>query len=84
MGGNAFDVLLRHFDARMECFASPFNCRYSKYCSAFQDTDVPFGRCSFFVNYFFPFESAKSQEYVHRAARRSLVANTCGLEDNKL
>lgn len=44
MGGDAFDVLLRHFGAKMECFASPFNCRYSRYCSAFKDTDKPFGR----------------------------------------
>ncbi|CAB1121124.1 unnamed protein product [Ectocarpus sp. CCAP 1310/34] len=45
MGGDAFDVLLKRFGARMECFASPFNCRYSRYCSAFPDTDGPFGRC---------------------------------------
>lgn len=45
MGGDAFDVLLRHLGVKMECFASPFNCRYSRYCSAFEDTDKPFGRC---------------------------------------
>lgn len=44
MGGDAFDVLLRHLGVKMECFASPFNCRYSRFCSAFKDTDRPFGR----------------------------------------
>lgn len=44
MDGDAFDVLLRHFGVKMECFASPFNCRYARYCSAFADTDKPFGR----------------------------------------
>lgn len=44
MGGDAFDVLLRRFGVKMECFASPFNCRYSRFCSAFRDTDGPFGR----------------------------------------
>lgn len=44
MGGDAFDVLLRHLGVRMECFASPLNCRYGTYCSAFEDTDAPFGR----------------------------------------
>eukprot|EP01049_Picozoa_sp_SAG25_P026551 SAG25_NODE_13285_length_269_cov_0.605882_2_plen_35_part_01 len=30
-----------------ELFASPLNCRYRRYCSAFRDTDAPFGsqRC---------------------------------------
>ena len=44
MDGDAFDVLLRRFGVQMECFASPFNCRYGRYCSAFADTDMPFGR----------------------------------------
>lgn len=46
MGGDAFDVLLTRFGVTMECFASPFNCRYASYCSAFADTDAPFGRYS--------------------------------------
>lgn len=46
MDGDAFDVLLRHLDVKMECFASPFNCRYTRFCSAFADTDKPFGRCA--------------------------------------
>jgi len=51
----AFEVLLRRFDCRMECFASPLNCRYPHYCSAFEDTDGCFGSLgSFFA--FFPQE----------------------------
>eukprot|EP00939_MAST-03C_sp_MAST-3C-sp1_P000626 g626.t1 len=38
-----FDVLRRRFDAAFECFASPLNCRYGLYCSAFEDVDAPFG-----------------------------------------
>lgn len=33
--GPVFDVLLARFDVRMELFASPFNSRYSRFCSAF-------------------------------------------------
>jgi len=50
--GTVFDVLERDFDVRFECFASPLNCHRltpGGYCSAFPDTDVPFGsRGSFF------------------------------------
>ncbi|CAN0092649.1 unnamed protein product [Ascophyllum nodosum] len=51
MGGDAFDVLLRRFGVRMECFASPFNCRYARYCSAFADTDSPFGSLGSFFEF---------------------------------
>lgn len=30
LNGNVFDVLLKRFNCNMECFASPFNCRYGK------------------------------------------------------
>ncbi|GAB5034068.1 phosphorylated ctd-interacting factor 1 [Nannochloropsis oceanica] len=48
----AFDVLLRLFDCRMECFASPLNCRYPRYCSAFEDTDGYFGSLGSFFSFF--------------------------------
>ncbi len=32
IGGHVFDVLLEYFDCKVECFASPFNCRYGKFC----------------------------------------------------
>eukprot|EP00904_Undaria_pinnatifida_P005441 jgi/Undpi1/2026/HiC_scaffold_12.g05412.m1 len=51
MDGDAFDVLLRRFGVQMECFASPFNCRYGRYCSAFADTDMPFGSLGSFFDF---------------------------------
>ena len=45
----AFDLLNRKFRVTFECFASPFNCYFSQYCSAFPDIDCYFGsRGSFF------------------------------------
>eukprot|EP00644_Phytophthora_capsici_P006038 jgi/Phyca11/539151/estExt2_Genewise1Plus.C_PHYCAscaffold_21059 len=46
-----FDVLLKEFDCKMECFASPLNCRYSRFCSAFLDTDVAFGSVGSFFDF---------------------------------
>ncbi len=55
LSGNVFDVLLNRLDCNMECFASPFNCRYERYCSAFSDTDMVFGSMGSFFD--FQFES---------------------------
>lgn len=38
-----FNVLQEDFGVSMECFASPFNCRFANYCSAFVDVDRHFG-----------------------------------------
>ncbi|DAZ95504.1 TPA: hypothetical protein N0F65_001843, partial [Lagenidium giganteum] len=46
-----FDVLLKHFDCKMECFASPLNCRYGRFCSAFLDTDHTFGSVGSFFEF---------------------------------
>ncbi|TDH65314.1 hypothetical protein CCR75_006541 [Bremia lactucae] len=46
-----FDVLLKEFDCDMECFASPLNCRYSRFCSAFLDTDYVFGSVGSFFHF---------------------------------
>lgn len=46
-----FDVLLRRFDCRTECFASPLNCRYARFCSAFPDTDGAFGSLGSFWDF---------------------------------
>ncbi|KAG7388046.1 mRNA (2'-O-methyladenosine-N(6)-)-methyltransferase [Phytophthora pseudosyringae] len=46
-----FDVLLKEFDCKMECFASPLNCRYSRFCSAFLDTDLAFGSVGSFFDF---------------------------------
>ncbi len=44
-------MLLRRFDCRTECFASPLNCRYGRFCSAFSDTDAPFGSLGSFFDF---------------------------------
>ncbi|ETO72570.1 hypothetical protein F441_11231 [Phytophthora nicotianae CJ01A1] len=46
-----FDMLLKEFDCKMECFASPLNCRYSRFCSAFLDTDFAFGSVGSFFDF---------------------------------
>ncbi|XP_067935307.1 mRNA (2'-O-methyladenosine-N(6)-)-methyltransferase-like [Watersipora subatra] len=38
-----FECLSRIFGVTFECFASPLNCYYKQYCSAFSDTDGYFG-----------------------------------------
>ncbi|CAM9219071.1 unnamed protein product, partial [Phaeothamnion confervicola] len=38
-------------DVIMECFASPFNCRWERYCSAFPDTDTAFGSLGSFFEF---------------------------------
>ncbi|CAG9462958.1 unnamed protein product [Pedinophyceae sp. YPF-701] len=47
----AFDVLRRDLGCRMECFASPLNARYSRFCSAFPDTDSRFGSLGSFFDF---------------------------------
>lgn len=37
------DELQRCFSTQLECFASPMNCRWPRFCSMFPDTDAPFG-----------------------------------------
>lgn len=39
------------FGVNMECFASPMNCFFPQYCSAFADTDVYFGSCGSFFDF---------------------------------
>ena len=41
--GAAFDVLRRELGVTCECFASPLNCRYLRFCSASADVDRAFG-----------------------------------------
>ncbi|XP_067001786.2 mRNA (2'-O-methyladenosine-N(6)-)-methyltransferase [Anabrus simplex] len=38
-----FECLNRMFGVTFECFASPLNCYFKQYCSAFPDTDSYFG-----------------------------------------
>ena len=48
----AFDVLKTAFGVQAECFASPLNCRYDAFCSAFPDVDQPFGSLGDFFERF--------------------------------
>ncbi|MES1910702.1 MAG: hypothetical protein MHM6MM_003247 [Cercozoa sp. M6MM] len=43
MHSEVFAVLKRRLDCVFECFASPLNCRYGRFCSAFPDVDRHFG-----------------------------------------
>ena len=47
-----FNVLRDHFSVSFECFASPLNCRYTQFCSAFLDTDSAFGSVGSFWTFF--------------------------------
>jgi hypothetical protein len=46
-----FVVLKQEFGVTLECFASPFNCIFKSYCSAFLDTDAPFGSLGSFFRF---------------------------------
>lgn len=46
-----FDVLLDSMGVQCEMFASPLNCRYANFCSAFPDVDVPFGSLGSFFQF---------------------------------
>lgn len=51
--GAVFDVLLTLYGCNLECFASPLNCRYERFFSAFPDTDAPFGSLGSFFDHNF-------------------------------
>ncbi|GAB0090043.1 mRNA (2'-O-methyladenosine-N(6)-)-methyltransferase [Sergentomyia squamirostris] len=46
-----FECLHRHFGVTFECFASPLNCYFRQYCSAFPDTDSYFGSRGSFLEF---------------------------------
>lgn len=48
---HVFKALSDLFDVGMECFASPLNCHFRLYCSAFSDTDSCFGSCGSFFKF---------------------------------
>ena len=43
--------VLQQFGVSMECFASPLNCHFSRFCSAFADTDSAFGSVGSFFEF---------------------------------
>ena len=46
-----FSMLNSEFGVTMECFASPLNCYFGSFCSAFIDTDASFGSCGSFFDF---------------------------------
>ncbi|KAL7647702.1 UNVERIFIED_CONTAM: hypothetical protein RMT77_001311 [Armadillidium vulgare] len=46
-----FECLNKHFGVTFECFASPLNCYFRQYCSAFPDTDSYFGSRGPFLDF---------------------------------
>ncbi|EGD75107.1 hypothetical protein PTSG_06762 [Salpingoeca rosetta] len=46
-----FDTLREDFEVSQEQFASPFNCHFRKFCSAFPDIDVWFGSVGSFFDF---------------------------------
>ena len=55
LGEDAFDVLNARLAVSCECFASPLNARYGRFCSAFFDVDAYFGSLgNFFGDGFAP------------------------------
>uniref|UniRef100_A0A182JPY2 WW domain-containing protein n=1 Tax=Anopheles christyi TaxID=43041 RepID=A0A182JPY2_9DIPT len=46
-----FECLHHHFNVTFECFASPLNCYFRQYCSAFGDTDSFFGSRGSFLDF---------------------------------
>lgn len=52
VGQEGFAALRQWMGIRFECFASPLNCRYSRFCSAFPDVDAPFGSLGSFLAFY--------------------------------
>jgi phosphorylated CTD-interacting factor 1 len=56
-----FRVLHRALSVSFECFASPLNCYYGAFCSAFSDVDVQFGSSGSFWKWNPPLEGGSFQ-----------------------
>ena len=48
---HGFRVLQKRMETQFECFASPLNCHFGRYCSAFPDTDCVFGSLGSFFSF---------------------------------
>ena len=51
LGGPVMRGLQSALSVNFECFASPLNCYYGHFCSAFPDVDLPFGSRGSFANF---------------------------------
>jgi len=81
--GKAFEVMNRYYGVTMECCASPFNCYFLRFCSAFPDVDQYFGSLGSFFNFFptsgsFEINPPFSQEFMVKMVNHieTLVQNT--------
>jgi Phosphorylated CTD interacting factor 1 WW domain len=86
--GDVFNVLLQRFGVKMECFASPFNCRYAPFCTAFPDSDAVFGGAGSFFSFipqrgsyeanppFVPAVMLKMAHHIHTLLKAADTADT--------
>ena len=80
-----FAKLNEIFHVKQEMFASPFNCYFNSYCSAFYDTDYYFGSMGSFFNFepnnngFFQCNPPFTEQVIERLADRLDYL----LDDNK-
>ena len=58
---NVFHILNQFLNVSFECFASPLNCYYGAYCSAFPDVDASFGSSGSFWKWEPPVEGGSFQ-----------------------
>jgi phosphorylated CTD-interacting factor 1 len=71
-----FSKLSQIFNIKQEMFASPFNCYFNSYCSAFYDTDYYFGSMGSFFNFepnengFFQCNPPFTEQVIERLADR--------------
>lgn len=64
-----FDTLKADFGVFFECFASPLNAHFPRYCSAFEDTDFAFGS----LGSFFQFRPTEGSFEAHPPPVQTLV-----------
>lgn len=68
-----FDVLREDFQCEVECFASPFNCNLSRYCSMFPDLDRAFGS----LGNFFEWRPTEGSFEANPPFSESIVTKMC-------
>ena len=49
---SCFEIMKKEFSVTQELFASPLNCHFGRFCSAFPDTDCWFGSFGSFFDFF--------------------------------
>ena len=75
LGGSVFRELQTSLGVNFECFASPLNCYYGAYCSAFPDLDAPFGSRGSFARF-----SPKRGAYECNPPFVDVIIDACALQ----